>query len=147
MPSDNRRTDRVAEGIREVVATFLMEDAKDPRLVGLVTVTGVDVTRDLGHARIYVSVMGEEADRQATFAGLQSVASHLRSRVGRALRLRHAPELTFVPDESVAQAARIESLLAQVRASSTSPDAATGGAPDGEDAAPPAPPADADDRD
>lgn len=127
MPSEHRRSDRVAEGIREVVATFLTEEAKDPRLVGLVTITGVDVTRDLGHARIFVSVMGDDEARAATFSGLQSMASHLRSRVGRALRLRHAPQLTFVPDESVAHAARIESLLAQVRAAdpeSAAPDSA-----------------------
>lgn len=137
MPSDNRRTVRVAEGIREVVATFLMEEAKDPRLVGLVTVTGVDVSRDLGHARIYVSVMGEEADRAATFAGLASVATHLRSRVGRALRLRHAPELTFVPDESIARAARIERLLAQVRAGTPpSDDPAGPPRPDAPDSSP-----------
>lgn len=121
MSSDNRRVDRVAEGIREVVATFLMEEAKDPRLVGLVTVTGVDVGRDLQGARIFVSVMGDEAARARTFEGLTALRSHLRSRVGRALRLRHAPELTFVLDESVAHAARIESLLAQVHDTHSEP--------------------------
>jgi len=136
MPSDHHRSDRVAEGIREVVATFLTEDAKDPRLVGLVTVTGVDVTRDLRQARIFVSVMGEDSAREATFAGLQSVASHVRSRVGRALRLRHAPELTFVPDESIAHAARIESLLAQVRQSESSTDSAADGSSEADESAP-----------
>jgi ribosome-binding factor A len=115
MAHDNRRPDRVAEGIREEVATFLAEDVKDPRVQGLVTVTGVDVTRDLRHARIYVSVMGSDAERAATFEGLASVAAHLRSRVGRALRLRLAPELVFKEDQSVAHAARIESLLAGLR--------------------------------
>jgi ribosome-binding factor A len=115
MPADNRRADRVAEAIREEVATFLAEDVKDPRVVGLVTVTGVEVTRDLRQAKIYVSVMGSETERAATFDGLSSVAGHLRSRVGRALRLRLAPEITFRPDESIARAARIESLLAQIK--------------------------------
>ena len=115
MPADNRRADRVAEAIREEVATFLAEDVKDPRVVGLVTVTGVDVTRDLRQAKIYVSVMGSDTERAATFDGLNSVAAHLRSRVGRALRLRLAPEITFRPDESIARAARIESLLAQIK--------------------------------
>jgi ribosome-binding factor A len=115
MPPDNRRADRVAEAIREEVAMFLAEDVKDPRVVGLVTVTGVDVTRDLRHAKIFVSVMGSETERAATFDGLQSVAAHLRSRVGRALRLRLAPEITFRLDESIARAARIENLLAQIK--------------------------------
>jgi ribosome-binding factor A len=115
MPPDHRRAERVAEGIREEIATFLAEDVKDPRVVGLVTVTGVDVTRDLRHAKVFVSVMGSEAERRATLEGLGSAAGHLRSRVARALGLRVAPEITFRYDESVARAARIEALLAEVR--------------------------------
>jgi ribosome-binding factor A len=105
----------VGEAIREEIATFLTDSAKDPRIVGLVTVTGVDVTPDLRHARVYVSVMGSDTERNATLEGLASLAVHLRSRVGRALRLRNAPEIAFKLDDSVARAARIESLLAQVR--------------------------------
>ena len=115
MAHDNRRPDRVAEAIREEVAMFLAEGVKDPRVVGLVTVTGVDVTRDLRHAKVYVSILGSESERAATLDGLASVASHLRSRIGRALRLRLAPEVNFKLDESVARAARIESLLAQIQ--------------------------------
>jgi len=115
MPPDHRRSDRVAAAIREEVANFLAADAKDPRITGLVTVTGVDVTRDLRHAKVFVSVMGSDTDRASTFEGLASVASHLRSRVGRALRLRLAPEISFRQDESVAHAARIEDLLAKIK--------------------------------
>ena len=115
MASDNRRADRVAEAIREEVATFLANDAKDPRITRLVTVTGAEVTRDLRHAKVFVSVMGTDAERKETFEGLASVATHLRARVGRALRLRLAPEITFLPDQSIERAARIESLLAQIK--------------------------------
>jgi ribosome-binding factor A len=115
MPPDHRRSERVAEGIREEVATFLAEDAKDPRIIGLVTVTGVDVTRDLRHAKVFVSILGSDQERQATLEGLDSAASHLRSRIGRALRLRVAPEITFRYDESIARAAKIEALLAELR--------------------------------
>lgn len=115
MPSDKRRPDRVAEAIREEVATFLSQDVKDPRITGLVTVTGVEVSRDLRAAKIFVSVYGSDAERAATFEGLERVAAHLRPRIGRALRLRLAPEISFRPDESVARAARIENLLAQVK--------------------------------
>ena len=115
MASQNRRPDRVAEAIREEVATFLSHDVKDPRVVGLVTVTGVDVSRDLRVATVYVSIYGSDAERSATTDGLASVASHLRSRVGRALRLRVAPEIVFKPDESIARAARIETLLSQLK--------------------------------
>lgn len=115
MSPDHRRSERVAEGIREEVATFLAEDAKDPRIIGLVTVTGVDVTRDLRHAKVFVSIMGSDVERQATLEGLDSAASHLRARIGRALRLRVAPEITFRYDDSVARAAKIEALLAELR--------------------------------
>jgi ribosome-binding factor A len=115
MAPEHRRADRVAEAIREEIATFLNSEVKDPRVTGMVTVTGVEVTRDLRHAKVFVSVLGTDTDRASTFDGLASVASHLRAHVGRALRLRLAPEITFRPDESIARASRIESLLAQIK--------------------------------
>jgi ribosome-binding factor A len=114
-PPKNHRSDRVAEAIRVEAATFLSEGAKDPRLVGLVTVTAVDMTRDLRQAKIFVSILGTDSERAATFDALMSLAGHLRSRLAKSLRLRNAPEIAFKLDESVAHAARIESLLAQVR--------------------------------
>jgi ribosome-binding factor A len=117
--AEHHRSDRVAEAIREEVATFLAEDVKDPRVSGLVTVTGCEVTRDLRHAKVFVSVMGTDSERAATFEGLDSVATHLRARVGRALSLRLAPAITFKADESIARAARIEDLLAQIKDSQT----------------------------
>lgn len=115
MPYDNRRPDRVAEAIREEVATYLTEGVKDPRVRGMVTVTGVDVTRDLRHAKVFVSVLGDDAERADTMAGLAGMAAHLRGHVGRALRLRSAPELSFRYDQSVTNAARIETLLEQIK--------------------------------
>ncbi|MGH7717390.1 MAG: 30S ribosome-binding factor RbfA [Gemmatimonadaceae bacterium] len=122
MPHDNRRADRVAEAIREEVATFLAEGVKDPRVVGFVTVTAVDVTPDLRQARIFVSVMGSDEERAATFEGLASLAAHLRPLVARRLRLRFAPELEFRADPSVERAARIETLLSQIREGQLPPD-------------------------
>jgi ribosome-binding factor A len=101
--------------MREEIATFLANEIKDPRILGLVTVTGVEVTRDLRHAKVFVSVLGSESQRASTFEGLNGVAAHLRGRIGRALRLRAAPEIEFRNDESIAHAAHIEQLLAQVR--------------------------------
>ena len=121
MPKDSRRPDRVAEAIREEVATFLAEGVKDPRVSGIVTVTGVDVTRDLRSARVFVSVLGDDATRASTMEGLASVAGGLRGRIGRALRLRVAPELAFRLDESIARAARIETLLSQLRSGELPP--------------------------
>ena len=141
MPKDSRRPDRVAEAIREEVATFLSEGVKDPRVSGIVTVTGVDVTRDLRSARVFVSVLGDDATRATTMEGLASVAGGLRGRIGRALRLRVAPELAFKLDESIARAARIETLLSQLRSGELPP-------PPDDDAVPTAPePDEGDDAD
>ena len=79
------------------------------------TVTGAEVSPDLRHARVYVSVLGSESEKQATFDGLDSVASFLRSRVAKQLQLRVAPEIQFKEDDTIARAARIESLLADVK--------------------------------
>jgi ribosome-binding factor A len=130
MVRNTRRSDRAAEAIREEIATFLAESVKDPRVVGFVTVTGVDLTPDLRHAKVFVSVMGTDAEKEATFEGLASTASHLRSRVGRALRLRVAPEIQFREDLSVARAARIESLLAGIKTDETKRSSAAEGEAD-----------------
>ena len=115
MPRDSRRADRVAAAIREEVASQLTSGIKDPRIVGLVTVTGVDLTSDLRHARVYVSVLGSEGeDTSKTIDALNDVGRRWKGEIGRALRLRLAPELDFRRDDTVARASRIDSLLAQL---------------------------------
>ena len=126
------------------MATFLAEGggAKDPRITGLVTVTGVDITSDLRHAKVFVSVLGTESEKAATFEGLNSVAGHLRSQIGKTLQLRNTPQIVFKVDESVAHAARIESLLEQIKHETPVREDASGGAgqdargPDDEDPRP-----------
>ncbi len=80
------------------------------------TVTGVDVSPDLRHARVFVSVLGTEEEKQKTYEGLESVTPHIRHRVARAIRLRVAPDIVFKVDDTVQRAARIESLLAEINA-------------------------------
>ena len=125
----HQRSDRVAAAIREEVANFLAEGVKDPRVTGLVTVTGVEMTRDLRHAKVFVSIMGEDSQRASTIEGLTSVQGFLRSRLARSLSLRVAPEVQFVMDESVARAARIETLLNQIRTTPTGGSAGDDGEP------------------
>ena len=100
---------------------FLAEGVKDPRVTGLVTVTGVDVTRDLRHAKVHVSILGTESEKTATMEGLQSVAGYLRAKLGRTLRLRVTPELDFRYDASIAHAAHIDALLEQIRTNEAAP--------------------------
>ena len=111
MAFDNRRPDRVAEAIREEVARFLAAGVKDPRVRGIVTVTGVDVTRDLRHAKVFVSVLGDVEERDRTLLGLESSHGVLQAQVARELRLRRTPTLEFLYDESIERGIRITELL------------------------------------
>ena len=105
---------RVNESVRAVVAEGL-GDLKDPR-IGMVTVTGVVVTPDLGEARIFVSVFGNEKKRRATLAGLDSARGVLQARINRELSLRRTPTLTFAYDESVERGVRMTKLIDEVAA-------------------------------
>jgi ribosome-binding factor A len=137
MPRDTRRPDRVGEAVREEIAAFLAGGVKDPRVVGLVTVTAVEMSRDLAQANVFVSIYGSDEDRETTMAGLESVATALRGRVGRALHLRIAPHITFRQDESIARASRIETLLASLKPSpldgAADQDKTPGSTPEGTD--------------
>jgi ribosome-binding factor A len=103
---------RVDEAVREVLSDAIATDLKDPR-VGFVTVTAVKTSRDLRHARVYVSVLGDEDTRVATLAGLRSAHGFLQGAISRELKLKHTPTLTFEYDETVERAARLTQLLDQ----------------------------------
>jgi ribosome-binding factor A len=102
---------RVNEAVREVISAYISGALKDPR-IGFVTVTGVETSRDLRNARVYVSVLGQEAERDDALAGLRSAAGFLQAQVGRELRMKRTPTLEFVYDESVDTGMRISELLA-----------------------------------
>jgi ribosome-binding factor A len=104
------RMRRVNEAVREVVSARLAEGLRDPR-IGFVTVTSVDTSPDLRQARVYVSVLGDPEERNATMAGLESAHGVLQQSVARELRLKHTPTLQFVFDESIDRGMRISELL------------------------------------
>jgi ribosome-binding factor A len=114
MRHPSRRPEQVAGTIRQVIADALAREVRDPR-VGFVTVTGVLVTNDLSHARVMVSVSGDDADKAKAMEGLQSAAGFLRSRAARSLSTRTVPELHFELDKGFEHAARIQELLQSIR--------------------------------
>lgn len=111
---NNQRAARVGEEIRELLANLIRTEVKDPR-VGFVSIVKVDVAGDLRHAKVYVSVMGDEAQKRDSVKGLANAAGFLRSEIGKNLRLRYMPELHFVLDESIEHGQRIAQLLVQVQ--------------------------------
>jgi len=114
MRAPSRRPEQVAETLRQVITDALAREVRDPR-VGFVTVTSVQVTNELSHARVLVSVAGEEADKERALEGLRSAAGFLRSRAARALTTRTVPELHFELDKGLEHAARINQLLDAIR--------------------------------
>ena len=104
-----RRTIRVDELLKQELAA-LIRDMKDPR-VGFTTVMDVRTSPDLRHARVYVSVLGDEEDKQETLSVLQGARGYLRGRLGRDVTLKYLPELHFELDRTLEHAARIDALL------------------------------------
>jgi ribosome-binding factor A len=116
-----KRLDRVNQLIKEEISLLLQRELKDPRL-GFVTVTDVDVAKDLRSGKVYVSVLGGEAEWSGSLAALQSARGFIRNWLAPRLRLRAVPDLTFHPDRSMAHAAHIQSLLERLRETSPAPD-------------------------
>lgn len=112
-PHRYRRTDRVDELLKEEIAAILGE-VRDPR-VGFVTVMDVRTTPDLRHARVWVSVMGEEAEKEETLAALRRAAGFVRARVGEEITLKYLPAIEFELDRSLERAARIDHLIDEMR--------------------------------
>ncbi len=106
---------RVAEEFRHEVSALIARRLKDPRITGLVTVTGAKMSPDLREVSVWVSIHGEEKVRQETLAGLESAAAYMQREVARRLKLRHTPHLRFRYDESVAEGDKIDRLLREVR--------------------------------
>lgn len=104
------RMRRVNEAIKEVIGTALTQDVKDPR-IGFVTLTAVETAPDLSRAKVFVSVYGKKAQKEATLAGLKAASSYLQRRIGDELALKRIPTLEFVYDVSIDQGMRIQALL------------------------------------
>ena len=105
----SNRIGRINEEVQRELAA-LIPTVKDPRVTGMISVTAVDVTQDLKFAKVYISVLDKE-DSDQVLKGLKSAAGYLRRELGRALNLRHTPELAFFRDDSMAKGAHILEML------------------------------------
>ena len=103
------RIGRINEEVQRELAV-LIPNVKDPRVTGMISVTAVDVTPDLKFAKVYISVL-DKSDSDQVLKGLKSASGYLRRELGRALNLRHTPELTFFRDDSMAKGAKILEML------------------------------------
>lgn len=110
----NKRSQRVSELIKHELATIITHEVKDPR-VGFVTVTEVRATSDLKHAKVFVSLYGDDAQRQASLQGLNKAVGYLKREISRRLELRHTPELVFAQDETLDKADRMQQLMLAIQ--------------------------------
>ena len=110
MPRDFPRTRRVGEQMQRELAVLIREAVKDPR-IGMVTVSAVEVTRDLAHAKVFITVLGDAEARAASMAALNSAAGFLRHELGRRMLTRTVPQLRFVYDESIERGSQLSALI------------------------------------
>jgi ribosome-binding factor A len=124
----SQRTDRLDSQIRQELMELLQREMKDPRL-GFATITRVETARDLGHARVWVSVLGSEIERERTMSALRVATPWLRRKLGERLSLRHVPELTVREDDSIASGDRVLQIIQELSGESveTPPDDAEEG--------------------
>jgi ribosome-binding factor A len=107
------RARRVADQIRQSLAEIVIQELRDPS-IGLVTITGVELSPDLRHAKVFVSTMGNPEESSATLAALKKAAPFARHSLGEKIRLRHVPELVFIADMTESNAGRIEELIQEI---------------------------------
>lgn len=110
MPKDFERSRRVGEQLQRELATIIQQEMRDPRL-GMVTISAVEVSKDIGVAKVFVTVMDENADHQQSIDALQHAAGFLQHELGRRVQLRVIPKLRFVYDESIARGAELSALI------------------------------------
>lgn len=106
----NVRANRVAEQMKKDLGEIVNQKLKDPR-VGFLTITDVDVTNDLQHAKIYVSVLGDEEEKEQTLAALDNASGFIRTEIGKRVRLRKVPEIQFLFDEAFEYGTKIDAIL------------------------------------
>lgn len=109
----NYRQERMNDAIRDIISELIFRRIKDPR-IGFVTITSVSLASDYMTAKVYYSVMGSEEEKAATLAGLESAKSFMRRTIGKVLKLRHAPDLRFIYDDSIDRAMAIEEALKKI---------------------------------
>ena len=123
MTHEFKRSDRVAQLLQRKLALLIQQEIKDPRLPGLITISSVEVSKDLGHAKIYFTVFN--GDPEIAESILNAATSYLRSLLAKTLTLRIVPQLHFVYDKSIEYSARLSRLIDQVNQSSEDEDRET----------------------
>lgn len=123
MPNDFPRSHRVADFIQRELAELIRSEIKDPRVTSMVTISSVEVSRDLGTAKVHYTIMGAQpGEREATDNALKRAAGFLRRQLSQRMNIRSVPELRFYYDDSIERGASMSALIDQAVASNTTKD-------------------------
>lgn len=117
----NQRIDRIAEEIKRGLSRIIREDVKDPRISPMASILRVDVSGDLRHGKVYVSVFGNDEERDSTIEGLTKASGYIRRELGKALSIRYIPELHFVIDTSIEYSVDISKKIMEIKQSEEEP--------------------------
>ena len=107
----NNRIDRISEEIKKEMGSIIQNELKDPRLPQMVSITSLNVTKDLKYAKVYVSVLGSEEDKKNAIDALKSAAGYIRRELGHRIQIRYTPMIQFEIDNSIEHGFHIEKLL------------------------------------
>lgn len=113
------RSERLAEEIKKAASQIINNDIKDPRVSGLISVTKVEMTKDLRHARIFLSIYGEEPEKQKVFEGIKNAEGFIRKELAHRVRMKFIPEISFKMDESIEYGIYIHKLLEEMHEQET----------------------------
>lgn len=110
------RIARISEEVRREISSIIQNDLKDPRLPQMISVTSVNVTKDLRHAKVFISVLGNEEQKKNALSALKSAAGFIRREVGSRMEIRYTPEMHFELDDSIEHGAYMSQLLNKIKA-------------------------------
>lgn len=111
----NFRGNRINEEVKKEVSNIIRNDIKDPRISAMISVTKVDVTRDLRYAKVYVSIFGDDESKKSTLNALKSSSGFIRREVGHRINLRYTPEIIIELDNTIEQGMHIDALLEKIK--------------------------------
>ena len=111
---NKKRTQQISEEVRKCLAEIVQNKLKDPRIPTLLSISSVEVTNDLSFAKVYVSVLGSEKEKEEAIKGLNSAKGFLKKELGRSVKLRAMPELIFTGDDSIERGVRMSKLIDEV---------------------------------
>ncbi|MFU0826547.1 MAG: Ribosome-binding factor A [Lachnoclostridium sp.] len=114
MRKNSIKNTRINSEVQKEISQLISREIKDPRISPMTSVVAVEVAPDLKHAKVYISVLGDEETRKNTLAGLKSAAPYIRGQLARTVNLRNTPELTFILDQSIEHGVTISKLIEEV---------------------------------